>query len=162
MLHADPHPGNFRVLADGRLGVLDFGAVAALPGGLPRSISRITRLALDERADELLALLREEHLIRQGVSMSAKEALLFFNPLTEPLRTDEFHFTRAWLQRQAGRIGQPEQAGFKTVRGLNLPEEYMLIHRVTMGSISMFCQLDATIRLREVMDRWQPGFAATH
>src|SRR5215468_7478605 len=30
MLHADPHPGNFRVLADGRLGVLDFGAVDRL------------------------------------------------------------------------------------------------------------------------------------
>src|ERR1700722_10829410 len=25
LLHADPHPGNFRLLADGRLGVLDFG-----------------------------------------------------------------------------------------------------------------------------------------
>jgi predicted unusual protein kinase regulating ubiquinone biosynthesis (AarF/ABC1/UbiB family) len=28
LLHADPHPGNFRILPDGRLGVLDFGAVA--------------------------------------------------------------------------------------------------------------------------------------
>jgi hypothetical protein len=35
LLHADPHPGNFRLLADGRLGVLDFGAVDRLPGGLP-------------------------------------------------------------------------------------------------------------------------------
>ena len=29
-LHADPHPGNFLVLADGRLGVLDFGATKRL------------------------------------------------------------------------------------------------------------------------------------
>src|SRR5690606_21954948 len=28
LLHADPHPGNFRMLPDGRLGVVDFGAVA--------------------------------------------------------------------------------------------------------------------------------------
>ena len=34
-LHADPHPGNFRVTPDGRLGVLDFGAVVAMPQGLP-------------------------------------------------------------------------------------------------------------------------------
>ena len=33
LLHADPHPGNFRLLADGRLGVLDFGAVDRLPDG---------------------------------------------------------------------------------------------------------------------------------
>ncbi len=36
LLHADPHPGNFQLLPDGRLLVLDFGAVARLPDGLPR------------------------------------------------------------------------------------------------------------------------------
>ncbi|MEV5212488.1 AarF/UbiB family protein [Micromonospora sp. NPDC053740] len=33
-LPADPHPGNFLLLPDGRLGVLDFGSVARLPNGL--------------------------------------------------------------------------------------------------------------------------------
>ena len=32
LLHADPHPGNFRLMPDDRLGVLDFGAVARLDG----------------------------------------------------------------------------------------------------------------------------------
>ena len=41
LLHADPHPGNFRLLADGRLGVLDFGAVARLPDGLPAIFGRV-------------------------------------------------------------------------------------------------------------------------
>ena len=43
LLHADPHPGNYRITPDGRLGVLDYGAVARLPEGLP---------PLDRRADE--------------------------------------------------------------------------------------------------------------
>lgn len=30
LVHADPHPGNFLVMADGRLGVLDFGATKLL------------------------------------------------------------------------------------------------------------------------------------
>lgn len=47
LLHADPHPGNFRLLSDGRLGVLDFGAVKQLPDGLPEVIGRLTRLALE-------------------------------------------------------------------------------------------------------------------
>jgi len=33
LLHADPHPGNFLRLEDGRLGVLDFGAAALVAGG---------------------------------------------------------------------------------------------------------------------------------
>jgi predicted unusual protein kinase regulating ubiquinone biosynthesis (AarF/ABC1/UbiB family) len=31
MMHGDAHPGNFMLLPDGRLGVIDFGAVAPLP-----------------------------------------------------------------------------------------------------------------------------------
>ncbi len=39
LLHADPHPGNFRLLDDGRLAILDFGAVdrlAARPSATDR------------------------------------------------------------------------------------------------------------------------------
>ena len=43
LLHADPHPGNFRLLPDGRLGVIDFGAIARLPDGHPEPIGRLLR-----------------------------------------------------------------------------------------------------------------------
>ncbi|HSI93487.1 MAG TPA: AarF/ABC1/UbiB kinase family protein, partial [Jiangellaceae bacterium] len=47
LLHADPHPGNYRITPDGRLGVVDYGAVARLPEGLPPSIGQLMRRALD-------------------------------------------------------------------------------------------------------------------
>ncbi len=40
MMHGDAHPGNFMLLPDGRMGVIDFGAVAPLPGGLPDCAGR--------------------------------------------------------------------------------------------------------------------------
>ncbi len=46
LLHADPHPGNFQILDDGRLIVVDFGAVARLPDGMPRPLVDMTKLAL--------------------------------------------------------------------------------------------------------------------
>ncbi|MCU1624552.1 MAG: hypothetical protein JWL79_3397, partial [Frankiales bacterium] len=54
LLHADPHPGNFRLLPDGRLGVIDFGAVNRLPDGAPEPIGRLARLALEGRSEEVL------------------------------------------------------------------------------------------------------------
>ena len=45
LLHADPHPGNFKIMADGRLGVVDFGLVARMPDGLPAAVGRILRIA---------------------------------------------------------------------------------------------------------------------
>ena len=65
LLHADPHPGNFRLLDDGRLGVLDFGAVARLPGGHPEPIGRLTRLALAGDAEAVLDGLRAEGFVRK-------------------------------------------------------------------------------------------------
>ena len=64
LLHADPHPGNYRILPDGRLGVLDYGAVARLPGGLPPSIGRLLSVALAGDADTVAEGLRAEGFIK--------------------------------------------------------------------------------------------------
>jgi predicted unusual protein kinase regulating ubiquinone biosynthesis (AarF/ABC1/UbiB family) len=161
LLHADPHPGNFRMLADGRLGVIDFGAVARLPGGHPEPIGRLTRLALEGNAQEVLAGLRIEGFIRPDVEIDAQAVLDYVVPVLEPLRVDEFRFTRAWLRGEAARVAGPRSPAYQLGRRLNLPPAYLLIQRVTMGSIGVLCQLEAKAPYRAIVDRWLPGFAAT-
>ena len=158
LLHADPHPGNFMLLRDGRLGVIDFGAVARLPNGVPAILGRMTRLALEERAGELLELLHEGGFIRPGTTLRAADVMAYLAPFVEPLRTETFHFTRQWLQRQAERVGDLGGPDFRTGRSLNLPPQYLLIHRVTLGSTGVLCQLDAVTPARAIVQRWQPGF----
>jgi predicted unusual protein kinase regulating ubiquinone biosynthesis (AarF/ABC1/UbiB family) len=159
LLHADPHPGNFRLLDDGRLGVLDFGAVARLPGGHPEPVGRLSRLAIDGRADEVLAGLRAEGFVRADVHIDADGVLEFIKPMLEPLMSEEFQFTRAWLRAEAARVASPRSAAYQLGRNLNLPPAYMLIHRVTLGSIGVLCQLEARAPYRSVVERWLPGFA---
>ena len=48
IFHADPHPGNVLLLADGRLGLIDFGSVGRLDSGLRAALQRLL-LALDRR-----------------------------------------------------------------------------------------------------------------
>ncbi len=43
VLHADPHPGNYRVLADGRLGMLDHGCVKIFDEAFLRSFVGLVR-----------------------------------------------------------------------------------------------------------------------
>jgi predicted unusual protein kinase regulating ubiquinone biosynthesis (AarF/ABC1/UbiB family) len=45
-MHADLHPGNFLLLPGGRLGMLDFGAVAAVPGGIPVPFGQLAAAVL--------------------------------------------------------------------------------------------------------------------
>ncbi|MCX6463360.1 MAG: AarF/ABC1/UbiB kinase family protein [Pseudonocardiales bacterium] len=156
LLHSDPHPGNFQILDDGRLMVLDYGAVARLPDGMPRPLSEMVRLALADRPADLLQLLRDEKFVRPGSEITAGDALAYLAPFTEPLRTESFRFDRAWLQKQAGRVGDLRSPQFHTGRELNLPPQYLLVHRVTMGTLGVLCQLDADVPLRGIVARWQP------
>jgi predicted unusual protein kinase regulating ubiquinone biosynthesis (AarF/ABC1/UbiB family) len=158
LLHADPHPGNFRLLEDGRLGVIDFGATARLPDGLPEPIGRLVRWALEGRAEDVLADLRTEGFVRPGVQVDAQGVLDYLLPLLEPIQSRHFRFTRAWMQEQATRIADPRTEANRLGRMLNLPPAYLLIHRVTIGSIGVLCQLDAGDDYRSVLEEWLPGF----
>ena len=159
LLHADPHPGNFRMLADGRLGVIDFGAVARLPGGHPEPIGRLVRLALDGDAEGTVDGLRDEGFVKRDDDIDAQAVLDFLLPMVEPIAKDEFHFTRAWLRSEATRLGSPRSPAYQLSRKLNLPASYLLIHRVTLGSIGVLCQLEARAPYRSIVERWLPGFA---
>jgi predicted unusual protein kinase regulating ubiquinone biosynthesis (AarF/ABC1/UbiB family) len=158
LLHADPHPGNFRLVPDGRLGVIDFGATARLPAGHPEPIGRLVRWALEGRADDVLADLRAEGFIRPSVEVDAEGVLDYLLPLLEPVQAESFKFTRSWMQEQAVRIGDPRNEASRLGRQLNLPPAYLLIHRVTIGSIGVLCQLDAEAPYRAVLQEWLPGF----
>ena len=88
----------------------------------------------------------------EGICFSTREDF-------DPVRTETFHFTRAWMQEQAERVGDFSGPDFRTGRALNLPPSYLLIHRVSTGTFGVLCQLDATVPLRAITERWQPGFA---
>ncbi len=159
LLHADPHPGNFRILADGRLGVVNFGAVARLPEGTPPTLGRLTRQALDGDVDAVMTELKAANFLRPGITVEPQKVMDYLRPILDPLSVERFTFTREWLRTQASRIGDPRSEDAQVGRMLNLPPSYLLIHRVTLGSIAVLCQLGATAPYRELAERWQPGFA---
>ena len=159
LLHADPHPGNFRLMPDGRLGVLDFGAVNRLPDGLPEPIGRLLRIGLAGDADGLLAGLRAEGFVRETTRIDPDRLLAYLLPFVEPITVEEFRFSRAWLRRQAVRVADPRSPAYPTGLQLNLPPSYLLIHRVWMGGVGVLCQLEATGRWRAELEHLLPGLA---
>jgi predicted unusual protein kinase regulating ubiquinone biosynthesis (AarF/ABC1/UbiB family) len=157
-LHADPHPGNYMLTEDGRMGVIDFGSVASLPGGTPPIIGRVSRLALRGDAAAVVEELRAAGFVTGTFEPEPTTLLNYVAPFTESLRTEKFHFNRAWMQGQAAKMADWSTAESKLARNLNLPPEYLMIHRVTFGSLGVLCQLDATAPFRSIVRRWLPGF----
>jgi len=160
LLHADPHPGNFRLLPDGRLGVLDFGAVDRLPTGLPPIFGRLLWLMHHEGDIETVEQdLREHGFLRPGVSVDLDELRAFLAPLAEPSRVETFAFSREWMRAEAARVTDMRTA--HVGRRLNLPPSYVLIHRVSTAGIGVLCQLECTGEFRAEVVMWVPGYSAS-
>ncbi|WP_148572621.1 ABC1 kinase family protein [Nocardioides caldifontis] len=164
MLHADPHPGNFRLVpgtdgAPDRLGVLDYGAVARLPeGGLPRTLGRLMRIALHDDYDEVVAALREEGFIRPGIRIHPDDLRAYLGPFVEPARSESFRFSRDFMREQLQRFQEPGHPEAQIALRLNLPPEYLLIHRTLVGSVGVLCQLEAEAPFGALLEDLAPGF----
>lgn len=159
LLHADPHPGNYRLTPEGRLGVVDFGAVGRLPQGIPADLGRVLRLAQQRRARDVVTGLRDLGFIKPEVEVEPDHVVEYFEPLVDPTRQEVFHFTRDWMRGQFTRYADITNPQASLAFKLNLPPEYVLIHRVLLGGIAVLCQLDAHVPMRSTLQTWLPGFS---
>ena len=165
MLHADPHPGNFRVIPNddgspGRLGVLDYGAVARLEeGNLPRAMGSLIRLCALGDADELMAGLRREGFIKDKISLDPQLLVEYLAPFAEPTMVERFQFSREWMRAQFARINNPREPAYTIAIKINLPPSYMLIHRTWIGGIGVLSQLEAEAPFNAILTEFLPGFA---
>ena len=157
LLHADPHPGNFRITPDGRLGVLDFGAVNRLPEGMPAEIGPLLTIGLSGSAEEVLEGLRKLGFVKASIDVDAERLLDYLEPFMAPFRTDDFTFSREWLRGVFAHINDPRQPNYAVAFKLNLPPDYLLIHRVWGGGIGVLSQLGGTVHGRAAIDEMLPG-----
>lgn len=98
-IHADPHPGNFILMSDGRVGVLDFGAIKQLS---PRWVDVNRRLFAAVVRDEPMDAIALS--IECGFQFDEPEASREFvttiiDIATRPLKGHDFDFGRAAISR---------------------------------------------------------------
>lgn len=152
--HADPHPGNFRLLDDDRLAVLDFGSVAADAGLFTHLFTDTMLLSVDERFDDVRELWVEAGLIAETTTTEQLMRLLDVD--TRPYTRAEFTFSREWMQSRSQAWSDPV-AALQGVNQLRFPPDYLLEHRAVMGSLALLCSIDATVDFRAVLDGVGPA-----
>jgi len=145
------------VLADGRLGVLDFGSALELPG-MPATFGRLIGALLGDDPDLVLARLREEGFVRPGADLDVRKLVDYMAPFTVPARHERFRFSRQWLRTEFGRVNDPRDPDFGVALQLSMPAEHLFTHRVWLSMVGVLCQLEAEVPVRPVLQRWLPGF----
>ena len=159
MIHGDAHPGNFMLLPDGRMGVIDFGAVAPLPGGFPVELGMTIRLARDKNYDLVLPTMEKAGFIQKGQQVSVPDIDEMLRQYVEPVKVELFHYTRKWLQRMTYRQLDRSVSQIKTARQMDLPPKLAIPMRVLASAMAIMCQLDAHVPTRALSEELVPGFA---
>jgi ubiquinone biosynthesis protein len=135
--HADPHPGNIMVLADGRLVLIDFGAAA-----------RISQLDMAALRDMLVA-------VGQRSAPALREAITAVATLRPDVDDDQFERALArFMGRHLGPGQLPSAAMFTELLqlffafGISMPTEFSTMFRALgtlEGTLTTLCPGYATI-----------------
>lgn len=159
MMHGDAHPGNFMLLPGDKMGVIDFGAVAPLPGGMPPELGQLLRYAVDKNYDELLPTMEKIGFIQKGEKVSIADIDDMLKQYVQPLQVDVFHYNRKWLQKMAA-VDLDRAAGqIRTARQMDIPAKLAIPMRVIASIVAISCQLDAHVPVRKIATELVPGFA---
>lgn len=157
LLHADPHPGNFRVLPDGRLVIFDFGAVVPMPGGLPESFGHLIAAMRSDDPAEVRARLVRAGLVRQAAELDVEALMDFLGPFSDPSRHEQFTFSPEWLRGQFAREHDPRNPDYAVALQLTIPAEQLMTHRVWLGVVGVLSRLRATVAVLPELRRWMPS-----
>ena len=120
-------------------------------------MGRLLTAALAGDADEVERGLRAEGFLRRGVEVDPQALLDYLAPLVAPILHEQFTFTREWLRAAANQVNDPRRPQFLVGFKLNLPPEYLLIHRVWLGGLGVLSQVGGTVPLREMIAAYLPG-----
>lgn len=143
VLHTDPHPGNYILSSNNRLGVVDFGSVK---NDIPREVVELFQLILSPKASKNSLISGYEKL---GARISDADA--FFADVIAPYREgclSFLHQEQVQLTDHSKVIRSLRAALFGQIQNEDLKDfsaEFTMIHKSFLSLLLMLIKLRATI-----------------
>lgn len=152
LVHADPHPGNYRFGTDGTVGFLDFGCVSIMAEWRRGLWVRFLRAAIEGRPDDY-----RDHLTQMG--FLTERATLTDDELEQWVSEMAFEVTAPQPVTYAPDATERIIRGFFDVRDrdhpvakIAVPAEHVFTSRIMLASTSIAAGLRATLHTRALVD----------
>jgi predicted unusual protein kinase regulating ubiquinone biosynthesis (AarF/ABC1/UbiB family) len=158
---ADPHPGNYLFLEDGRIAFLDFGLVRAVdPGSLEQLREVAQALITEDRPRGRAALESIGILNRKTPEIDAVwEHLRLMNA---PILEDRpFTVDKPLLHKISAAGFDPRSPAFQTMRKVGVPGIVITLNRMSFGVASLLARLEATANWQGIAREMWFGEAST-
>jgi predicted unusual protein kinase regulating ubiquinone biosynthesis (AarF/ABC1/UbiB family) len=150
-IHADPNPGNFIFMDDGKLGLIDFGCVKQIEDDFLKDVNRLYCDLLDKKDDEEVL----DHYIGLGMIVDGthSEMLQFYQETIKPfdslymevLRGGSFDFgeNSDFSKKGFEKILEVQKKQYEAIHKIN--QEFIFVDRSLLGYYGMFEKMGARI-----------------
>jgi len=148
-VHADPHPGNFLITPDEKLGVIDFGCIKEMPDDFYDPFFTLMSTDTLKDKDRTIEAFRKLEMILPGDDDA--QIKFYYNAYREmialfarPYASKTFDFSKADFFEQLYKHGEKitKMPEFKPARGV---KHFIYINRTNFGLYSILHELKATV-----------------
>jgi aarF domain-containing kinase len=151
-VQSDPNPSNFVVCPDGRLGLLDFGAVTEFSSELIENYRSLMTAALQGANADLIAISQRMGFLTEDASDDARKSFLRILALAaKPLSMSAYD----WGSEKLSVAVREEAVRFAVHSRFHAPPcEVVFLHRRIMGTQLALERLGAVVQARRIVDEF--------
>ncbi|HYV45478.1 MAG TPA: AarF/ABC1/UbiB kinase family protein [Myxococcaceae bacterium] len=151
VVHADPHPGNYVLMPDGRLGVVDYGSIKRLPDPFTGACRKLLRLGLSGEPFDVVPVARELGI--EWGDLPEDQARELMNEVLEigsrPIRGGVFDYATSTM---VGDLRALKSTRFRQLLKFRPPAEGLLFFRAVAGCVMNLRAIGARGEFRAVFE----------
>lgn len=157
---ADPHPGNYRLLDDGRIAFLDYGLVRAVDPGTLEQLKEIAKALIDDDRERGRAALTAIGILNRRTP-DVELVWSHLRMLNTPILEDQVIKIDRPMVQQIGSAGfDPRSEAFQTLRKVGVPGIVITLNRMGFGVASVLARLEASANWQAIMLEMWDGVAS--
>ncbi len=149
-VHADPHPGNFMITAEGKLGIIDFGCIKEMPEDFYYPFFSLTSTGLMDNREETIKAFRQLDMIHLNDTPAQIEFYYtmyrqMISLFAKPYITDHFNFGQTTFFDDLYGFGEKvsKMPEFKQARGV---KHFIYVNRTNFGLYNILHELKAQVK----------------
>ena len=151
----DPHPGNYRLLADGRMAFLDFGLFKRMDSADVELEIRCQRAVVEDDAETLHRLLAEGGFLPQPERVDPDHLMEFVRDAIWWHTTDEeIQLTPDIATEVMIESSDPRSSHFREMRHQDMRPEHLFGRRMEMLTLAVLGQLRARANWHRIAREW--------
>lgn len=153
LMHADPHPGNYRFHADGTVGFVDFGCVKVIPEYQRWRMVALNRALTEGRKDDMRDIMVQAGFFSADSDLSPDELYRWQSEVLyeHALAPQPVTYTAESIDRVVRGLFDARQPDHPVAR-MNAPDDQVMVGRLQLAVTSVCVGLGATLPVRAIVD----------